>query len=226
MIDVNWWSRGVASAMLLLVFGVGVVAAQEPPAEERPEILDIDDGTEYPEVPAPAEDLPPARMEICFDLVSRARTLGVEANEPFTIYVLAHNSRWGVRGWEAKLKFDARIKILDAEFEGINAGQGADWFVGIVPAKCFLGSTAILARFEAVVVDPDATDLVLALAPTDRSSFDPPSPGYLVCKPTNELFPYVACDTCAVVNPLKVQPDADEDPVAPGLFEPVRGKLR
>ena len=215
---------------LIVAGAVGLVAPRTPHAQapaasdEPPEVLDIDDPTIYPEVAGPAEDRPPAEMFFCFDLVQRQREIAVEPNTPFDIYLLATNSRWGVRGWEAKLVIDPRIKILEADYEGVNVGQENNWFVGILPRKCKLGDTAQLARFSAMVIDPDARDLVLGIAPTDRSSYDPPAPGYLVCKPTSQLLTYAASDTSAVVNPVAIDLQGEDTPR--GLFEPARGKIR
>jgi len=207
-------------SLALSVAAVAGALAQEPTQPpKRPAIYDTYD---FPQYPDPDPYGPPATMAIYFDLVRRTRSCHVEPNTPFQFFVVAHDSQVAVRGWEAKIVIDPRIKIISKKFTGFNVGQGDNWFVGLRPEECLAGQTVVLVEFTAMVVEDSLSDLVLGLGPTDRSSFNPPSPGYLLCRPDDQLLTYAACDTCAVVNPVHIQ--LHDKSMIQDILEPAKGR--
>jgi len=216
--------RALLSVGLVLALTVGSGPARAQEAEDPPRAFDFDDSHEYPEFPEPPADLPRERMEIVFDLVSRSRTLAVEPHVPFEFLVVAHHSRVAVRGWEASVQIDPRITVVGREVQGLDVMPAPDdYMIGIKPADCLYGDTIVLVKYTAMVVEPGLTDLTLGLAPISRSSFEPPSPGYLVCTPDHDLRDYEWCELCAVVNPVQKRPEGEE---RPSFLDPVKGKLR
>lgn len=212
-------------ALLLVALGSVPGLAQEA-EPDPPRAYDFDTSHEYPEFPPQPADLPRERMEIVFDLVGRSRTLAVEPRIPFEFYVLAHHSRVAVRGWEASVEVDPRITVLEREVAGLDVMPAPDdYMIGIKPADCLFGDTIVLVKYTAILMEDGLTDLTLGLAPISRSSFEPPSPGYLVCTPDHDLRDYDSCGLCAVVNPVRLKPEGLEEE-RPSFLAPVKGKLR
>jgi len=192
--------------------------------EDPPRALDVDDDTVYPEFPDAPPDAPEARLRVYFDLASREQMLSVPVNQPFEFYVVAHDVQIALRGWEARVIVDSRIKVLEREVEGLNVGKGDEFLVGLKPKNCKSGETFVLARYRCLLTEEGLQDLVIGLSPTGRSSFDPPRTGYLVCRPGADLRAFDHCDTCAVVNPVNVRPPSDEDDPLQELLKPLRGR--
>ncbi len=204
-----------------------------PPADRNvaPSPKDVtavaEDPDRFPDFPDPDPTAPPARLRVYFDQMQSAATRFVEPLEPFEFYLVAEWSQVGVRGWEANVAIDPRISILEKEFIGINVGTGADWYVGIKPEECMAGPVIQLVRYKAMLTEPNLTDLVISVGPTTKkSSFKPPAPGYLVCRPRpdNVLLEYHGCQPCAVVNPVETWPvDARPNPLS-DVLKPIRGR--
>ena len=219
------WSRSNALLLLILTLGAVPATAQDTP-QDAPRAYDFDDSHVYREFPEQPAELPRERVEIVFDLVGRTRVIGVKPKVPFDFFVVAHHSRVAVRGWELSVEIDPRITVLSRELEGLDVLPGEDdYMIGIKPKDCLFGDTITLVKYTAMVMEEGQNDLTLRLGPASRSSFEPASPGYLVCTPANDLRDYATCDLCAVVNPVKVQPEGFEEE-RPSFLSPARGKLR
>jgi hypothetical protein len=220
----------VGAVCVLFVFGMPhTLSAQEAESadslqQEYPEALEVDDNTVFPEYPDASPDAPTARLRIVFDPISGEKAKHIRPLEPFEFFIVAHDVQVALRGWEAKLILDPRLLLLEREFDGLNVGQGTEIVTALTPKECKSGTPVTLARFKAMLREDGLNDLVLGLAPVTKSSFDPPSPGYLVCRPGSDLRAFDACDTCAVVNPLKVKPESDSTSPLDAILEPIRGR--
>lgn len=199
-------------------------ATQSAEEQEYPEALEVEDRSVYPEFPDPPEDLPEARLRIVFDLVSHAQEIHAEPGTPFEFHVVAHDVYVAVQAWEARVVVDPRLVVLEREVDGLNLGQGDEIITALELKNCKAGEVIPLARYEAMVPEEGMDDLVLGLAPVSKSTFDPPTPGYLVCRPGSELRTFDACDTCAVVNPVAVEPERDGSSPLDEVLEPIRGR--
>jgi len=127
-----------------------------------------------------------------------------------------------VLAWEVKLDVDPRIKVIEKNFDGINVGAWPNFYVATKPERCIEGKVAVLAHFKGILLEEGATDLRLNLHPTDRSSFDPPRPGYQLCRMPHELRPYFACEECAVVNPREIK--IKDKPNLKDMLTPAKGR--
>jgi hypothetical protein len=214
------------SLALVLALAPLPTGATEPDQDEQepPRALDVDDDTVFPEFPDAPPDAPEARLRIYFDLASREQMLAPDVHEPFVFHVVAHDVQIALRGWEARVVVDPRIKVLERDVEGLNVGRGDEFLVGLKPKNCKSGETMILATYRCMLAEEGLQDLVIGLAPTQRSSFDPPRAGYLVCRPGADLRTFDHCDTCAVVNPVQVRPSAEDQGPLQDLLEPLRGR--
>jgi hypothetical protein len=222
--------RFLGVVCVLTVFGMShPLSAQEPEAadstqQEYPEALEVDDNSVYPEYPDAAPDAPTARLRLVFDPISGETAKHVRPLEPFEFFIVAHDVQVALRGWEARVVLDPRLLLLEKEFGGLNVGQGTEIVTALKPNECKSGTPITLARFKAMLREDGLNDLVLGLAPVTKSSFDPPSPGYLVCRPESVLRAFDACDTCAVVNPMRVKPESDSTSPIDAILEPIRGR--
>jgi len=219
----------LALAFVLLTTPVSAAVAQTEQSaaaedQEYPEALDVEDNTVYPEFPDAPADAPTARLRIVFDTISEEKAKSIEPRVPFEFYIVAYDVQIALRGWEAKLVLDPRLLLLEHEFDGLNVGQGTEIITALTPKECKAGSPLTLARFKAMLPKEGLEDVILSLAPVGKSSFDPPSPGYLVCRPGSDLRVFDACDTCAVINPVHVQPEEDEISPLDSVLKPVRGR--
>lgn len=218
------------TVLFLLASTLGTAAAvTEPdPAEgedgEYPEALEVRDDTVYPEFPDAPADAPEARLRVVFDLVSMSTEIHAEARTPFDFYVVAHDVQVALRAWEAHVVVDPRLLVIEREFDGLNVGRDNEIITALKPRNCKVGTPITLARFRAMVPEEGLTDLVIGLGPIGRSSFDPPTPGYLICRPGSDLRTFAACDTCAVVNPASVRPETDEESPLSDILQPIRGR--
>ncbi len=215
-----------------LVSCVGVAAGQDQKSQEGdhepayPPALEVRDDTIYPEFPDSPPDAPTPRLRIVFDLVSGATERHVEPEEPFEFFVVAHDVQVALRAWEAKIVLDPRILVVERVFDGMNVGRDDEIVTALKPQDCKWGTPITLVRFKAILPPGESNDLVLGLAPIDKSSFDPPSPGYLVCRPEPDLRAFDACDTCAVINPQHVRPPSDRPSSLDAILRPVKGRER
>lgn len=241
---VGYWKRSVAVGLLCaggLTF-LTVVGHAEPPgkAEEQlkeqeleqtdeqlegfPEALEVFDNSEYPEYKDSPPDAPTARLRIVFDPISEETAKHVKAREPFEFFIVAYDVQVALRAWEAALVVDPRILIIDRQLDGLNVGKGAEIATALIPKNCKSGSPLTLARYKAMLPKEGMNDLVLGLAPLKKSSFDPPSPGYLICRPGADLRVFDACDTCAVINPVSVKVPKESTTPLDAVLEPVKGR--
>jgi len=151
------------------------------------------------------------------------------------VYVIAHDVQVALRGWEARLQIDERLTVVESQLLAeVNVGQWPDVYAAVKPADCQAGATIVLAQMKMMLTE-SATDVVLGLAPASRSSaptveteLEPPTPVYLVCRPGKDIRPFDYCETCAVVNPLEIEAERDDDAAsdASSLFDPVSGRHR
>ena len=218
------WALISAVALSSLILASGVPAQESK--DEGPQ-LDIKDPTVYPEFPDAPEDAPTARLRVVFDQVSRSTALSVEPHVPFDFWILAHDVQIALRAWEGRLVTDPRLIILERDVEGLNLGRGDEMRSAFKPVECKSGPSIVLARFRAMVTEPGLTDLVIGLGPVQtRASLDPPVACYLICRPGKDLRPFDTCETCAVVNPVAVQPEVDAQDESPlrDILAPVRGR--
>ncbi len=221
------------SAVVGLLCSPAPSHAQDEP-ESVPRAFQGQDDSVYPEFPAPAADAPTARLRMVFDLVSGAQELSVQPLQPFEVYVVAHDVQIAVRGWEAALVIDPRIRVLERDIPAeVNMGKGNEVFAALKPSDCLSGNPVVLARLQLMAMEEGLTDLVLGLAPYSRPStptvptdMEGPMPVYLTCIPEVDIRPFDFCHTCAVVNPVSVRPERDEkaqDPVRE-LLKPQRSR--
>jgi hypothetical protein len=222
----RYFVRGLLPALLLICAGRWTIAAAgDPPEKTYPRASDIEDPAAYPEFDDAPEGAPTASLSIVFDPISEERAKHVASGETFDFYVVAHDVQVALRAWEARIVVDPRIVVTDRQLDGLNLGKGNEIITALKPKNCKEGTPITLAHFRAMLRDPDASDAVLGLAPISKSSFDPPSPGYLICRPGSDLRVFDACDTCAVVNPVKVTPPAADRPEQlDSLLKPIRGR--
>lgn len=177
---------------------------------------------EYPEYPEPDPNAPIGRLGLYFDEAGLQRNLEVEPFQPFDIFLVVHQSPFPVRGWEAKLLVDERVKIIESHVEGINVGNAPSYVVAVAPDQCYEGETVVLARFKGMLIEPDLHDLVLGVTAAEPSGFEPPAPGFLTCRMPAEMERYLGCEDCAVINPVERRlPEAKK---LEGLLEPVKGR--
>jgi hypothetical protein len=228
--------RSTILTFVLLLWAVVPATAQDRSDEEDPprafQGLDTSEFPEYPDAPPGAPD---ARLRIVFDLVSRGQEIAAEPNQPFDVYLIAHDVQVALRGWEARVQIDERLTVVESQIlADVNVGQWPEVYAAVKPEDCQSGETIVLAQMKMMLTEP-ATDVVLGLAPTSRPSaptvetdLEPPTPVYLVCRPGKDVRPFDYCETCAVVNPREVEPERDEDsrPDAESLFDPVSGRHR
>lgn len=221
---------------LSTIFSLLAVAPTSAPAQDEPapRAFQGQDDTVYPEFPAPVADAPPARLRMVFDLVSGVQELSVQPLEPFEVFVVAHDVQIAVRGWEATLVIDPRIRVLERDIPAeVNMGKGNEVFAALKPSDCLSGNPVVLARLQLMVMEEGLDDLVLGLGPYSRPStptaptdLEGPMPVYLTCIPEVDIRPFDFCRTCAVVNPVSVRPERDEtaqDPVRE-LLKPQRAR--
>lgn len=227
------FSRFTLSTLVTLLCFPATTHAQDD-TEPVPRAFQGQDDNVYPEFPAPAADAPPARLRMVFDLVSGVQELSVQPLQPFEVYVVAHDVQIAVRGWEATLVIDPRIRVLERDIPAeLDLGKGNEVFCVLKPRDCLSGNPIVLARLKLMVMEEGLTDLVLGLgpysrpsAPTVPSEIEGPMPVYLTCIPEVDIRPFDFCRTCAVVNPVSVRPERDATPKDPvhELLKPRRAR--
>ena len=224
----------LCSVLLLPTLAGSVAAAsQQQATEDPPRAFQGRDDDVYPEFPDAPPDAPRARLEIVFDEISGSRELAVEPMQPFEAFVVAHDVQIALRGWEATLEIDPRLRLLEKEvLADLDIGQGNEVSAALKPRNCLSGTPITLARLKLMVTEPGQSDLVLGLGPIARPSVpegvdgEGPTPVYLVCRPGADLRPFDYCEICAVVNPREVRPEVPEDEADPlgDLLRPARGR--
>lgn len=217
-------------AHLVLAVVALLVASGTALAEDPPRAASGSGSVVFPEFPDPPADAPEARLRIVFDLVSMDQEIAVEPNQPFDAYVVALDVQIALRGWEARIVVDERLTVLEKELlADVNVGTWPEVYAAVVPANCWPEAKIQVARLRLMLTEA-ATDVTLGLAPASRPSaptvpteLRQPSPVYLVCRDDNGLRPFDYCDTCAVVNPVRVRPETDVEKTD-DLFGPARGR--
>ncbi len=220
---------------LILLLALPATAQETGADEDPPRAFQGQESTRFPDYPDAPPGAPDARLRIVFDLVSRDQEIAAEPNEPFDVYVIAHDVQVALRGWEARLQIDERLTVVESQLLAeVNVGQWPDVYAAVKPADCQAGATIVLAQMKMMLTE-SATDVVLGLAPASRPSaptveteLEPPTPVYLVCRPGKDIRPFDYCETCAVVNPLEIEAERDDDAAsdASSLFDPVSGRHR
>lgn len=178
--------------------------------------------------PVPAQGDPAAgtdgpSLHLYFDRTQRTREEAATVGQPVAFSVVARGVAEGVRGFEFLLQLDPRLRLVEREHLGINVAQADGFLVGIPPEECLRGPELELLSGQVVLVEEGATDLVLGLSPLERSSFDPPAPGYLFCD-EDELRAFSWPDTAAVLNPATVRLPADAPAAVRQLLEMPKGR--
>ncbi len=152
-----------------------------------------------------------AYLALYFDLATHARTRAVAPGEIFQFMVVARHVQEGMLGWEARIVMDDAIEVLSQRGDGLDVDGAPDvWRVGL-GKDCHRGDEILLGTYTARLKKDGANDVVLGIAPVEHGSFDPPAPGYVSCLSYDDLRPFAFADTVAVINPLHVQLEAEED---------------
>jgi len=216
----RWYSSWLSWILLILVMvllSVGAFASDSgggtpDPAAAMKTVTAADPQAEsVSQTPSDSLEVEgPARLEICFDLISHSHKLAPRPGESFQFFVVANGAEGGIRAWEARILIDERIVIFDRQADGMDVDSGKDtWRVGL-GKNCGFGQYILLASYTARLKNDDDEDLVLGIAPIENGSFHPPSAGYLSCLSFEDKRTFAFADTAAVVNPVHLQLDEIE----------------
>lgn len=202
------------SLITVLLFGClapSVARGQDEPAFEGQQVI-------WPEFEDPAPGAPEARIGFAFDLVSRSREAAISVGEPLEVLLVAWDIQVALHAWEARLLFDERLTVVSTEYiSDLHMEKDGDIRAMLKPERCNPSPEIVLARFEVLLLEEGATDLVLGIGPasipsqvTDPTDAPVPCPVYQICRPGQGVRPFLFSEVSAVLNPAEVHPDPIE----------------
>ena len=211
---------------LILCFASPALAGDEPDhAFEGRDVV-------WPEFEDAAPDAPTARIGFVFDPVSRSREAPIGVREPVEVLLMAWDIQIALNAWEAHLEFDPRLTVVSTEYiSDLHMDQDGDVRAMLKPENCKSSPEIILARFTLMLLQDDASDLVLRIGPTEKPTVitaetdaPMPAPVYKICRNEPDIRPFLFAPVSAVLNPVSVRPDPVDGEAPRFSPKPVRGR--
>lgn len=203
-----------AILLTLLVLLAGPAVAQDSSGDEPEPAFQ---GTEivWPEFGDAPDDAPTARIGFVFDPVQRTREASITVGEPVEVLLVAWGVQVALHAWEANVRIDPRLTVIERDLEAdLHLDlQDGDLLAMLEPENCNPSREIVLARYQLLLMEEGAEDLVLGLGPiakptelTVETDAPRPSPAYQVCRKDKDIRPFLYDEVSAVLNPVNVHP--------------------
>jgi hypothetical protein len=217
--------RSIVIALILFVASPTVAGDEPDHAFEGRDVV-------WPQFEDSPPDAPTARMGFVFDPVSRSREAPIGMGEPVEVLLMAWDVQVALNAWEAHLEFDPRLTVVATEYiSDLHMDQDGDVRAMLKPENCKSSPEIILARFTLMLLEGEASDLVLGIGPTEQptaltaaTDAPMPAPVYKICRNDPDIRPFLFAPVSAVLNPVSVHPDPVEGEAPRFSPEPARGR--